>query len=278
MMMKTVFAKMMVLTVLGSALAACSSADGGKRRQARVQFSQPETVQLKEASRQERQENAVKIKTELAIEYMRSRDYRSATATIEEALKIDPKYAVAWLVRAQIYQFLKVYDKTKESFQRAFALTPNSAELNNNYGWFLCDALKQPNQALPYFDKALADPTYPTPETANLNKGICSSRMKQHNLADAYFLRALAMSPDFLPAIKERARNKLDMGDIAEADRLFRQYQSQINPLLPDDLLLGWRIAKAQDESQAAYEYEAQLRANFPYSDELQSITTGSSQ
>lgn len=276
--MMNTWSKMMLLLLTGSILTACSTFGKDKNNRPRVQVVQPEATRLKETSRQERQENAVKIKTELAIEYMRSRDYRSATATIEEALKIDPKYDVAWLVRAQIYQFLKVYDKAQESFQRGLTLSPNSAELNNNYGWFLCDAMKQPNQSLPYFDKALSDPTYPSPEVANLNKGICNSRMQQYNLADSYFQRALTMNPDFVPAVKERARNKMNMGDLSEADRLFRQYQSRINQLSPDDLLLGWRIAKAQGETQAAYEYEAQLRANFPYSDELQSITTGNSE
>lgn len=256
-------------------LVACSSSDKKPRV---VNNLSSDPAKLSRATKSERRENAVKIKTELAIEYMRSRNYRAATAAIEEALKGDPSYDVAWLVRAQIYQFLKVNDKAQESFQRALALKPNGAEINNNYGWFLCDRMKQYNQSIPYFDKALADPTYPTPETANLNKGICSSRMRQYNLADAYFERALQMNPQFIFAVKERARNKLAAGDIGEADRLFRQYQSQINPLMPDDLLLGWKIAKAQGESQATYEYEAQLRANYPYSPELQSITTGSVQ
>lgn len=266
-----------VLLILSGSLmlSACSSSS---KKPKVVNNLGTETAQLAKVSSEERRENAVKIKTELAVEYMRSRDYRAATATIEEALKLDPKYDVAWLIRAQIYQFLKVNDKAQESFQRALALKPDGAEINNNYGWFLCEIMQQYNQSIPYFDKALADPTYPTPEIANLNKGICSSRMKQYNLADAYFERALRMNPQFIFAVKERARNKLAAGDVSEADRLFRQYQSQVNQLMPDDLLLGWKIAKAQGESQASYEYEAQLRANFPYSPELQSITTGSVQ
>lgn len=266
----------MLLMLSGSLMLSACSSNSKKPRV--VNNLGIDAAQLAKVSNEERRANAVKIKTELAVEYMRSRDYRSATATIEEALKLDQKYDVAWLIRAQIYQFLKVNDKAQESFQRALALKPDGAEINNNYGWFLCDTMQQYNQSIPYFDKALADPTYPTPEIANLNKGICSSRMKQYNLADAYFERALRMNPQFIFAVKERARNKLAAGDVSEADRLFRQYQSQVNQLMPDDLLLGWKIAKAQGESQASYEYEAQLRANFPYSPELQSITTGSVQ
>ena len=63
-------------------------------------------------------------------------------------------------------------------------------------------------------------------------------------------------------------------GKLSDADQLFRQYQRRINTLSPDDLLLGWRIARAMGNTQAAYEYEAQLRTNYPYSEELQ-MTTG---
>lgn len=40
------------------------------------------------------------------------------------------------------------------------------------------------------------------------------------------------------------------MGDIAEADRLFRQYQSQINPLLPDDLLLAGALPRHKTKAK----------------------------
>ena len=71
------------------------------------------------------------------------------------------------------------------------------------------------------------------------------------------------------------ARTKMLDGKLSEADYSFRQYQSKINALNADDLLLGWRLARAMGNTQAAYEYEAQLRANYPYSEELQNISTG---
>ena len=87
--------------------------------------------------------------------------------------------------------------------------------------------------------------------------------------------RSLAGAPWFVPVYKELARTKLLAGQAREADQFFRQYQSRIDVLGADDLLLGWRISRALGNSQAAYEYEAQLRTNFPYSDELKAITTG---
>ena len=219
-----------------------------------------------------RPEEIAAIKIQLAIEYMNSHDYRAA---VSAALQVQPRNENAWLVRAEIYQYLKVPEKAEESFQRALSIKPDSAEINNNYGWFLCNSGGRANQALAYFDRALADPTYPSPQVAYMNKGICSARLGQYNLAMAYLERSQAADPSFAPAQKEMARVRMLEGNLGEADRQFRQYQSKVDRLGADDLLLGWKIARARGQTQAAYEYEAQLRTNYPYSPELQEITTG---
>lgn len=228
-----------------------------------------------ELSKSERDEQVGQIKTQLAIEYMGSGDYRQATASIEEALKLMPQSDVAWMVKAQIYQYLKVKETAQASFQKALSLNPNSAEINNNYGWFVCSVLNDPNASIPYFDKALADPTYPNPYVAYMNKGICSAKMGQFSLAQAYLERGLASAPEFAPLQRELARTKLMAGQATEADYYFRKYQSMVDKLQADDLLLGWKISRALGNTQAAYEYEAQLRTNYPYSDELRTITSG---
>ena len=223
----------------------------------------------------ERANEIAQIKTQLAIQYMSTKNYRQAVDAIDEALKHNSKSTDAWMIRAQIWQFLKEPAKAEESFRHALSLNQNSPEINNNYGWFLCDIKRNPNAAIPYFDKALSDPTYPTPEVAQLNKGVCSQRMGQYQLAHSYFERALAANPNFVPVKKEMARTALESGNPSDAHYYFTLYQSQINNLSADDLLLGWRIERALGNSQAAYEYEAQLRTNFPYSEELGKISTG---
>lgn len=82
-------------------------------------------------SRAEKANQVSNIKTQLAMEYMRGQDYRQATASIEDALKSNPKNELAWLVRAEIYQYLKVNDKAQESFRQALSIKPDSAEINN---------------------------------------------------------------------------------------------------------------------------------------------------
>ena len=151
----------------------------------------------KEPSARERAYQISNIKTQLALEYMRGQDYRQAVTSIDEAIAANAKNETAWLMRAQIYQYLKVTDKAQESFQKALSINPASAEINNNYGWFLCSTQNRPNESLAYFDKALADPTYPSPHIANLNKGICSAKMGQYSLSEAFvLLRRLVCHPE----------------------------------------------------------------------------------
>ena len=196
----------------------------------------PQFTEFKPESKSEKRKNNARIKTELAIQYTQNRDYRSAVQAIDGAIQDDPNFEIAWLIRAQVYQHLKVYDKAEENFRHALSMKPDSAEINNNYGWFICDALKRPNDAIAYFDKALQ------------------------------------LNPDFVPVFKERARAHLQQHKNAVADKEFRRYQSRVDRLSADDLLLGWKIAKANNEMQAASEYEAQLRMNYPYSPELEAV------
>lgn len=228
-------------------------------------------------SRSERMENLAKTKTQLAIEYMKVGEHRQSIVAIEEAIKAKSNYDMAWTVRGLIYQNLKVNDKANESYRRALSISPDSAEINNNYGWFLCDNMKQYQTALSHFDKALADPTYPRPHVATMNKGICKGRAGDIAGAAADLARAKALAPNFPTPVKEMARLKLMENQAHPARELMNQYQRQVDRLGPDDLLLGWKISKALGDTQSAFEYESQLRQMFPASDELQEIDrTGS--
>lgn len=233
------------------------------------------TIHTGEKQERNRPSEVAAIKIQLAIEYMNAGSYRDAVAAIEEALTLQARNENAWLVRAEIYRFLKVNDKAQESYARALAINPESPEINNNYGWFLCNGGNRINESLAYFDRALGDPTYPSPHVAHMNKGICSARLGQYSQARGYLEQALAVAPGFAPVYKEMARIALHEGKNSDADRLFRQYQSQVARLDADDLLLGWKVARSIGQTQAAYEYEAQLRADHPYSPELQEIVTG---
>ncbi|MBR6026952.1 MAG: type IV pilus biogenesis/stability protein PilW [Neisseriaceae bacterium] len=226
-------------------------------------------------SRSERMADLAKIKTQLAMEYEKLGEHRLALSAIEEAISAQSNYDMAWLVKGWIHQNLKMNNEADQAFRRALSISPNSAEINNNYGWFLCNNMKQISQSLVYFDRALADPTYPTPHVAHMNKGICRARGGSYAAAAADLARAKALAPNSPAPLKEMARLKLMEGQLSQAQDLMNQYQRRVEVLGPDDLLLGWKIARSRGNTQAAYEYEAQLRSRYPASDEMMEITGG---
>jgi type IV pilus assembly protein PilF len=147
--------------------------------------------------------------------------------------------------------------------------------VNNAYGWFLCNELKQPRESIQYFDKALSDPTYPAPFFAYYNKGVCYNKMDNPYQGKEYLMRALNVERSYYPAKREIARIDLGLGEVSSALQMFGEYQSQVDNMEAGDLLLGWKIARAAGHTQAAYEYEMQLQTSYPYSDELREIKTG---
>ena len=56
--------------------------------------------------------------------------------------------------------------------------TRNNPDLNNNYGWFLCQTGRE-REAVGYFQRALRDPLYATPARASLSAGVCLMRIKR---------------------------------------------------------------------------------------------------
>src|SRR5690606_32120776 len=79
-----------------------------------------------------------------------------------------------------------------ESFQRALRLAPDDADLNNNYGWFLCRNGRE-REAIDRFGRALRDPLYKTPAKALHNAGICSLRIGDEAGAERYLQRAFQL-------------------------------------------------------------------------------------
>lgn len=225
-------------------------------------------------SNKDKSENLALIKTQLALQYLQSNDYRSATSAIEEAIKLDSRFMPAWLIRGHVYQQLGVLPKAEESYRRALSLEPNSAEANNNYGWFLCNS-NQTDKSIAYFDKALTDPTYPEPHVALYNKGICLAKLNQFNEANSALLGALNRNPDFTPALRELANLNINTNNGKLAEVYFEQYKIKVRHLSAEDLYLGIRVARLNNNYDQVARLGAQLKTNYPYSPELQKLLSG---
>jgi type IV pilus assembly protein PilF len=74
-------------------------------------------------------------------------------------------------------------------------LAPNDPEVNNNYGWYLCDTGRE-RQSIAYFLNALKSPLYETPERAYTNAGTCALKAGDLDGAQGYLLQGIQLSRD----------------------------------------------------------------------------------
>ena len=79
------------------------------------------------------------IRTQLAAEYFKRRQFGVAIEEAQKALVINPAYAPAYGMLALIYMDLQEDAKARTHFNHAVEYAPNDPDIRHNYGYFLCD-------------------------------------------------------------------------------------------------------------------------------------------
>nr|HQT25258.1 type IV pilus biogenesis/stability protein PilW [Burkholderiales bacterium] len=151
--------------------------------------SQPAQLDTAKDSR-----NSATVHTELGAGYYSRGQYAVALQELKEAVRSDPAYAQAYNVLGLVYMTLKENETARQNFEHAYSLSPKDSDINNNYGWFLCQT-NQAAESIRHFLIAVANPLYATPEKAYLNAGICSEKIRDEANAEKYYRDALQIQP-----------------------------------------------------------------------------------
>ena len=131
-------------------------------------------------------------------------------------MQIDPTLPDAYGLLGLIYMDLDDRRAAEENFQRALQLDGNNPDLNNNYGWFLCQTGRE-REAIGYFQRALRDPLYATPARASLSAGVCLMRIKDYPDAEPFLRRSFELDAANPTAKYELARLYLATGQTERA-------------------------------------------------------------
>lgn len=134
------------------------------------------------------------LRLQLASAYYEQGQLAIALDEAEQALQLAPGDAQAHGMRALILAALRQPAPAEKDFLYALRLAPHNPELSNNYGQFLCQTGRAA-QSLAYFDAALQDAAYATPEKALHNAGACSLALKDYPRAAAYWHQAERIAP-----------------------------------------------------------------------------------
>jgi type IV pilus assembly protein PilF len=161
----------------------------------------------------------------------------------------------------------------ESNFEKALAAAPADPEINNSYGWFLCQTGRE-QRSLQYFLAAIKSPLYATPTLPYTNAGICSMRIKDDKAAEDYFVKALRLDSNNDRALYFLANITYRQGRIAAA-RLHLQELHKITEPSPESLWLGVRIERRLGDREAEARLAAQLRRRFPGTPEQQLLMQG---
>ena len=139
-------------------------------------------------------EQRAALRLQLASAYYMQDQFVVALAEAEQAVRLVPDDAQVRGMRALIFAALRQPVAAEKDFLYALRLAPHNPELSNNYGLFLCQTGRAA-QSLAYFDAALQDVAYDTPELALHNAAACSLIMQDYPRAASYWLKAERIAP-----------------------------------------------------------------------------------
>jgi len=217
--------------------------------------------------------NRARVHTELASAYFERGNMGVALEELRIAIDADPTYAPAFNVLGLVHMDLRENAVAQQHFERALKLSPNDPDINNNYGWFLCQNGRE-EQSIAYFLAAVKNPLYSTPARSYVNAGLCS--MKKNNERDAfdYFQRALRSEPDNLQALLNLASIQYKRGQLEAARGYVGRFNKAVEPTA-ESLWLALRIERKLGDKSAESNLATQLRRRFSGSKEYQDMLQG---
>ena len=199
-----------------------------------------------------------------ATQALRGGDLAQAAKLAQQALADDRSLADAHTVLAIVAERQGNPQSAGEHYAAAAKLAPTRGIALNNYGVWLCGA-GRPAEALPLFERALADPAYPTPAGALANAGNCALRAGQPARAERDLRRALGLDPDEPTALAGMAKVEFQAGDYLQA-RAFSQRRLAAAAATPEVLQLASQIEQKLGDAAASARYVQRMRDEFPLS------------
>jgi type IV pilus assembly protein PilF len=214
-----------------------------------------------------------KLHTELGSLYIQNGNLAVALEELIIAIDIDPNYAKAYGTRGVAHFRIREMELADRDFQRALSLDGSDPDINNNYGWFLCQVGRE-REAIPFLQRAIKNPLYETPDRAYLNAADCYAKLGELDKAEAYAQQSLRIAPDSAQALLKLADISYRRGDLQSANEQLSDLVRKTEPSA-EALWLLVRIEHRLGNRTAEARYSSQLRRKFPLSPESQDLLRG---
>lgn len=219
-------------------------------------------------------EKAVKVRTQLAAEYIRSGDLDAAKRALDQALETDSRDSAANMMMGVLLQQegSKIsMEKADGYFKRAISSDPKNAQARNNYGTYLFISERY-NDAIEQLSIAGAALGYDQRYKALENLGRVYLKVGDVVYAEKAFKQALQVNRDSVISLVELSEIFYLQQKNAQARQLYEQYVRLVGQDKQGAraLWIGLRIARANQDQMGMQVLVNQLRALFPDSKEYQ--------
>ncbi|QDQ28193.1 type IV pilus biogenesis/stability protein PilW [Chitinimonas arctica] len=222
----------------------------------------------------DRRHELAKLRTELAAAYYARGQYGVALEELKNALNARSDYAMAYSIQGLVYMDLREYDTADKSFQRALSLAPNDADVNHNYGWFLCNKRDKFTESLRYFTTAMKNPLYTTPEKSMQQAGLCATKAGDLKAAEDYLRKSDRIQPDDTQTLLGLAQLAYRRGEF-EATRQLLARHARLGTPIAEALWLNVRVDRKLGSGEADSGFAKELKTRFPDSDEARRLAAG---
>jgi type IV pilus assembly protein PilF len=215
-----------------------------------------------------------RLHTELGAGYFQEGSVAVALEETGIAIKADPSYASAYSVRALVYAALREFSAADADFKKALNLAPGDPDVNNNYGWYLCQQGRA-RESITYFLSAIKNPLYSTPDIAYANAGTCALKAGDREGARNYLSQSLSFGGESAPVAQlQLAKVSYLENNLVEARNRLLDVLRQTQPSA-EALWLGVRIERKLGNQAEEGSMAAQLRRLYPASAEYQEFLKG---
>lgn len=250
--------------MLGSA--AASAAATAASNQFNASKTQPQTPEQKADPLE-----AARLRIELASLYYSRGSLGPALEEASSAAKLDPENPQAYNLLGLINMQMSQDGPASSNFERALRLAPADPDINNNYGWYLCER-GRPAESIKHFQVAVRSPLYASVDRSLVNAGICSRRGGNDVEARRFFEQALVVRPNQPVALFNLAELAFAGGRLPDSRTFLERYMQAAAPTA-EVLWLGVRIERALGDRKSEAVHAQQLRRLFPNAPETQLLS-----
>lgn len=195
----------------------------------------------------------------VATDYYQRGQWNDAERLVRKALSVQAHSGDAYTLLGAIAEARGDLPAAGKAYKTAVDTAPNNGLYANNYGGWLC-ANGQAAAALPWFDRALADPQYPLAVGAMVNAGSCANKAGQPVQAEVRWRSALALDPQNVPSLAGMAALEFARGNALEA-RAFVERWLGVTPDDAEGLQLAVKVEQKLGDNAAASRYLSRLQA-----------------